>query len=419
MIVGDPSPKHWNRVRRYASWMREVHVEEWSTLENDAFLKLRLNSPPGGWFPALQRLSLYITEPNLPHANLFFSQHLKELYIRLPWYWRIYGIPPDILPVIASTISTLPTSSLQLLVVRTRDPRVPWEYFKDSFSSVILRCGPSFMEYISPVPLSDAAVNHLLQLPLLRAWSTHDPPPCCSTSSFPLAFPPLEELTLREGAIHGWVSLSKRLESGVSTTQAVTLLSKMKGSLRSLNVETLPGFIIDTSFTSLVQIFRNLVNLDVAADCQDEEGKEVEGQCTFKLNNDDVVGLSMTLSQLESLVLGHPCSRNVCITTVACLLPISVHCPRLRKLEIHFNTTNVIEDFKNISEDPRFQELRLLPKCPLTYLNVHRTPLTLDESGFETTANGMTDIFPSLRACCGLEYIWNRLSRRITGLQRV
>ena len=74
--------------------------------------------------------------------------------------------------------------------------------------------------------------------------------------------------------------------------------------------------------------------------------------CSFKLNNDNVAELTMALSQLESLLLGRPCSSDACATTAACLLSISVHCAELRELEIHFNATNIVDDLENISDDP-------------------------------------------------------------------
>ena len=110
------------------------------------------------------------------------------------------------------------------------------------------------------------------------------------------------------------------------------------------------------------------------------------GPCVFKLNNDNVSELVMALPRLDFLLLGYPCNKNTCATTVACLLPISVHCAGLQSPEIHFNTTNIVDDLENISEDPRFQELRFLQKCALSCLEVHEIPLTIDESEFETGA---------------------------------
>jgi hypothetical protein len=42
-------------------------------------------------------------------------------------------------------------------------------------------------------------------------------------------------------------------------------------------------------------------------------------------------------------------------------------------MEIHFNTTNIVDDSKDISENLRFQELHSLPKCTLSRLDVYRT----------------------------------------------
>ena len=152
-------------------------------------------------------------------------------------------------------------------------------------------------------------------------------------------------------------------------------------------------------------MFRNLVNLDVGGECRDR-------QCTFELNNNNVTELAMALPQLESLILGYPCDKNTCVTTVACLLQISVHCINLQWLVIHFNSTNIVGDLKNISADPLFQELRSLPRCRLWYLGVFNIPLVLDETDFETVVDGMRGIFPYLRGFTG-SIRWGKLSKKL------
>ena len=395
--------------------MRGVHVEERTTLGEDTFHKLRLNSPAGGWFPALQDLSWTITKSNLPYATSFFSPHLKKVSICMSRRWFGSNIPHDILPTIASTISMLPASNLQLLHVGVDPCRTSWPYLKDSLSSVVLRCGPSLTELNSSIPLSDAALNHLIQLPHLDTWSTEGPPPGYPVLPSPLVVPPLTDLTLGDSAACRWLPLFKRLEHSVPTTQAVTPLSKMKESLKFLSVEDLSGSTIDVSFTSTIQMFSNLVTLYVEIYCYEEEG-----ECTFKLNNDNVAELVVTLPQIESLFLGYPCAKNTCATTVACLVPISAYCVKLRDLEIHFNTTNIVDDLENTLGDPRFQALGSLPRCTLTRLGVYETPLTLDESGLETVARGLADIFPSLERCATEPWIshgWDEISKRIVKLR--
>jgi len=376
--------------------------------------KLRVNSPPGGWFPALQDLFWSTTEFNLPYANLFFSPRLKKIHIYVSWSRDNIALPLGSLQTLASIISALPTSCLERISMDTSHQTMPWAHFRDSFSSVILRCGSSFTEYNSPVPLSNAALDHLIHLPHLHTWHIYGPPPTYPTSSLPLVFPPLRKLSFWKGATCEWFSLLRRLEDGASTTQGVTPLSKAKESLKILDVRDMSGINIDPSSVSTIQYFRNLVDLRVHVFCPNEDER---GQCIFKLNDDNVTELAMALTQLESLVLARPCPKNTCLTTVACLLPISVHCSKLEELEIHFNTTNIVDDFRNILEDPRFQQLRSLPKCPLTRLDVYPTPLRLDESDLETVAKGMIDIFPSLEDCNGFEEGWIKLSEQIMDLQ--
>ena len=383
-------------------------------LEEETLNKLRLNSPPGGWFPALQGLSWCITESNLPCADLFFSPHLKRIRIYVSWSWDNTTLPLSTLPTLASIISALPTSSLERMSVGDNYQTLPWAHFKDSFSSIILRCGQSFTDYNSPVPLSNAALHHLIHLPHLRTWRIHGPPPTYPTSSLPLVFPPLRELTLGEGAACGWFPLLRRLEDGASTTQGVTTLSKTKEFLKVLNVDDMFGVDIDPSFVSTIQCFRNLVDLNVDVRCSSGDDR---GECTFKLSDDNITELAMALTQLKFLLLGRTCSKNTCLTTIACLLPISVHCSKLKQLEIHFNTTNIVDDFRNMLEDPRSKQLRSLPKCPLTSLFVHWIPLGLHESDLETVAKGMIDIFPFLTDCEGVGESWIELSGKITDLR--
>ena len=186
---------------------------------------------------------------------------------------------------------------------------------------------------------------------------------------------------------------------------------KLEQSLESLTVEGIPSPIIDGSFVSPVRVFRNLVRLSMEIFCHDEESGD---QCMFKLEDDDIAKLATALSQLESLTLGCACFENACATTVVCLLPISVHCVKLQNLEVHFNTTNIIDDLKNVLEDPRFQGLSSLPRCALSRLDVSDIPLALDEPGLETVANGMVGILPSLERCVGFEPAWGIISDRLS-----
>ena len=101
-----------------------------------------------------------------------------------------------ILKTLDSFILTLPASSLERISVDVCHHTMPWEHYKDSFSSIVLRCRPSLTEYNSPVPLPNATLDHLIQLPHLRTWRIHGPPPTYTASSLPPVFPPFKEFTL-------------------------------------------------------------------------------------------------------------------------------------------------------------------------------------------------------------------------------
>jgi len=383
--------------------MRRVSVYVWWSVEEDTLHKFRVNSPTHGWFPALEGLSWCITKSNLPYLDLFFSPHLKKVSIYTLRSKNSFGSEGlhEILPVIASTISALPVSTLQDLHLGVH----PWAYFTASFSSVVLRCGPPLTVFTSTTPLSDAAIDHLIHLPHLHTWGIGGPPPAYSASPLPLIFPPLAELTLEGSTAREWFSLFEHLEG------PATPLSRVKELLKSLRINlNSPSPIIDVRFASPIRMFRNLVSLNVEIFCNDTNS---DNRCVFKLNDDDVTKLAMALPQLQSLFLGGPCRENTCATTVACLLQISVHCVKLRNLEVHFNTGNVVGDLKEISEDPNFQELRSLPRCTLVCLGVSYAPLALDEPGFTAVVNGMVDIFPCLRRCDGSEPAWIELSERL------
>lgn len=139
------------------------------------------------------------------------------------------------------------------------------------------------------------------------------------------------------------------------------------------------------------------------------------GRCIFKPDNENIVEIGTAVPRLRFLRLGPPCFENTC--TVACLLQTSVHCVELQKPEVHFNTMNIIDNLKDISEDPSFQQLRSLPNCTLRRMTVHQLPLTIDGPGFETVACGMVDIFPSLNRFAGLNEAWKTLTKIIRKLQ--
>lgn len=211
---------------------------------------------------------------NIHYADLCSSSHLKKVFIHASRSWDNSKVPHDLLSAAASIISALPTSGLQSISIDFDHHReVPWVHFEDALSSAVLRCGPSLTQFTSPIPLSDVAINHLIQLPHLRTWRIKCPLPNYSASPLPLVFPPLTGITLGKDVTYEWLSLYKLLEDPVSTTQGATPSSKVEESLESLSIEDLPSPIIDSAFTSPIRMFHNPVSLNLASRCHDERGE--------------------------------------------------------------------------------------------------------------------------------------------------
>ena len=193
--MGDPPQEVWARLGRYASWMQAVEATQGLTLNGDTIEKLRLNSPAGGWFPALQVFIWHITRRNAPYGDLFFSPRLEKITIILVWHQQDSNGCRNLMSSVASTFSTLPVpGGLRVLAIAALDNRIhdslPWEYFKDSFSSVVLHSRPSLTSFGSVVPLSDEVVVHLISLPNLRSLEL-DTPPLPHSTLHSLIFPPL------------------------------------------------------------------------------------------------------------------------------------------------------------------------------------------------------------------------------------
>lgn len=403
-IIGNPSQEAWGRVWRYATWMREVGVG-YLALEAKTLQLLLLKAPPGGWFQGIRYIDWDVSPATIPYAHIFFSPQLKTLNVYGAWHTTPTALE---LSNTASVFSQIPASALQTLTLRFNVPTGSSPDFDQSLRSVVLRCGSSLTQFTATIPLSDAAVNHLFDLPHLKFVKIADFPPPHRNASFPKFFPPLTALFIIGRGAGEWNNLFIELERGVSAAQQVAPLFKMKESLRSLWFKMPYGSEIGSPFT-VIRTFRNLSSLDVDHVCD----QDYQGLCSFKMDDSNVAELAATLPHLRSLILGSPCSTNTCATTVACLLQLSVRCPKLEALCIHFNTTNIVNDLEDTLYDPRFQELRSLPRCSIERLTTGEIPLFIDEPGLQVVEEGLVDIFPNLVFCDGSEE-WRVVAYRIT-----
>ncbi|KAF9648751.1 hypothetical protein BDM02DRAFT_3186859 [Thelephora ganbajun] len=397
-IEQDPSAEDWTRLRRYASWMRRIDLGPDRKISRRTFFVLSRNCPGGVLFPKLEWLLWDINEACiiLTFFRLFFSPSLKR--VTSYGHSTVSVIPQDMLEDLAQIILSFPASLEDLSFTCVQGYG---GFLSDEMSSFVCRRGSSLRQFSSNVPLSEAAICHLMQLPSLRSWTIVQKPPQTIPTSI---FPPLEQLHFDKPVALPWLHLLTLHRRGVlrNGSASATSHTNIRETLTSI---TYPCSTIDNStLPSSVLNFRNLTVLCVETHCSDAEG------CNFHLTDNDTENLVTALPRLEKLQLGQGCRSNSCNTTVASLLMASVYCLSLRALDIHFNTRTIVGDIQRLLGGGFGRDK---VKCKLWKLTVGYLPLRVYGEDIETVATGFKFIFPHLRDFGDYSGFWYKLRCKI------
>ena len=270
-----------------------------------------------------------------------------------------------------------------------------WSIFEtsvqmESATSAVLRCGPALEKLIVSSPLSDAAIQHIMQLPNLRTWHTVSGPPSTPNLSLSDIFPRLDRLRLGGGKSLEWIAFftttTRRIPSGQSSHSSI----KHGPTQRLTLLENFPKVTIDTVFMSRVIQFRELTIFSVWSACSPVQG------CAFILTDGDIEEIATALPRLEKATFGDVCSANSCRTTIKSLVSLSTHCRDLRFLEVHFNTTNLRDDLGLALTDPRLHDLPAHRTSDSFFLALSRAPCRISRHDFAPVLRGFRRIFPSL-----------------------
>ena len=354
------------------------------------------NFPNGIICPGLQELIWEADSATLPFHRLFFSPRLSKFSLTYTSHAE------DALSRIKPAILELDTFPLRNLHLEWCIPEEATRQMESIASSAVLRCGPTLETLSVLTPLSDAAVQHIMQLPVLVSWSTRSAPPKRSDLSLSDAFPQLEYLELYTEASLQWLPLFgttlRRISSGQNSYD--------RGPIPKLILlECLAPTPVNSVFLSPIMLFHGLEELILESPCSAADG------CAFNLTDDDVAKIASALPNLEYAAFGRVCRADSCKTTVSSLLFLSVGCKKLRSLEIHFNMGNLCDDLESISENPRLCDLCALSRCQLRSLGISEAPFRSTEEDYERLAAGFLFIFPDLRRIGGTS--WNKLSSRL------
>ena len=325
-----------------------------------------------------------------------------------PWEQRL---PDKVIPIIGSAIRMFP-SSLQILRIRLGvGPGTP---LTEEISAFILGCGESLREFSTNLVLSTEAIVHLMKLPNLRVWITEQEPPEVTEvihygipDGVPSFFPSLKLLKLRGQAALEWLSLFGAAKSRSSPW--ITAGNSLPAL--AYHHPTLP---MDSSLLSRFHPFTSLVDIEINMGC-------FYRPCVSRFTDQDVERLAVALPKLETLSLGGewPCSANTCPTTIRSLLFLSIHCTKLRSLNIHFRTASLRSDMLDTLGYAYSHGLHSKPKCVLERLVTGEMYIELADYDPELISMGMLMIFPSLTKFVTRSPAWGRLETLVKGLRQV
>ena len=312
-----------------------------------------------------------------------------------------HKVPDEVMPVIYLAIGMLPPSPR---IVCLKLGNGPEARLTEEISAYVLRCGDSLQEFATNVVLSTQAIVHLMKLSNLRSWTTEQGPPQVADlihHGIPDAvvslFPSFKTLDLRGEVALEWLSLFEAA-NGRSPPWIMA-----GDSLPIINYHH-PSLPIDSSFISRFIPFTGLVELRLRNECT------YGGPCASRFTDEDVECLAIALPKLEALTLGEwPCDSDTCPTTIRSLLSLSIHCPKLRYLNLHFRTTNLRADILDLLGDAYSQGLHLRPKCVLRTLVTQDMPLNLSDYDPVLVSIGLLMIFPSLDMFVASPSVWTQL----------
>ena len=217
-------------------------------------------------------------------------------------------------------------------------------------------------------------------------------------------FPSLWNLDLRGEVAFEWLSL---FEAAKSRNPPWILAG---GSLPMVTYHR-PSIPIDSSLVSRFLPFTDLVELRIWMECC------YYGPCKSHFTDGDVESLVTALPKLEVVTLGDsPCDSDTCPSTIRSLLFFSIHCPRLRYLNIHFRTENLREDMLNLLTGAYSQGLHSRPKCVLKTLVTHKIPIELSGYNPALISMGMLMIFPLLDMFISRSSAWIQLQNLLNAM---
>jgi len=388
--------------------MRRLEVREWGISEEITRLVLPLSDGTPPDLPLhLRELCWWLNETNSSFLLNFLSPYLTTIAISTNALTRPFEavdpwdqLPDEVVLMMCAAIKMFPASPQIVCLKLGIEPETR---LTEEFSTYVLGCGDALQKFATNVVLSTQAIVHLMKLPNLRDWTTWQRPPQVTDlvrhgvlDCVASLFPSLLKLDLWGEVSLEWLSLFE----AVKNRDPPWIMAGDSLPMVSCGHSTLP---IDSSLISRFLPFADLVDLRIRAKC-------FFRSCVSKFTDEDAERLTAALPKLEVVTLGEcPCIPDTCPTTVRSLLSFSIHCQKLKYLNIHFHTSDLRADMLDLLGNAYSQNLHSKPKCVLETLAPHMLPLDLSDCNPALFSMGMLMIFPSLTKLASYSPEWVQL----------
>ena len=279
-------------------------------------------------------------------------------------------------------------------------------------STLLLKCNPDKLLYFHvDSALSVEAFIHATQLPNLEAFTfrahTTELGIPLPTSTFP-SLRSLDVITVNTDSpllqaithIQSTTFTGLRLEFPAATvgtflpaTLATLRPRGLHQTLTRLSITPEGDFNLDGAALRPLLFLNQLTMLEVWLHCS-------QGQCPYKLSDENLEALVKAMPKLKSLCLGSiPCSHPA-NTTLKSLVSIAKYCKYLDELVIHTNVETIIAgvpQYDNWGEDRTLEALNpTLVGCPLRNIIFGPCFIPGEQRGAVTFALTLLRLFPSL-----------------------
>ena len=409
-----PTTIEWSRFRKYARRVRTLR--ECGTLEemsSEVFSVMQSRTINDLFLPNMNTLYLLgIERAFIPFISLFLSPRITSIFL-------LFSASDHSNATIASTVTTLPTLCPNLQAINLPYlPRNPM--ITAAISEMVLATDRNTLQKFDVGSLlTKEASDMVYKLPNLRILRVM----IGRGASFPSVS--LSNLTnleiicndesdwprLFHGATFGKLETVQFFPESEEIGDFLEAFERVASSIQNTlsTFQVSPECAWNPNYSSLLR-FTQLVDLDIGFSCEDG--------CFSEVDDDIVIDISRVMPKLQALKLGNePCREFTAGVTAKGLVALTLHCPDLWHLRVHFQVASLSAPPVNPGITQNAEPTGSRTDCGLMQLVAGEIPMP-DESVL-TVGLALLQIFPRIMS---IEYIdegWGKVEAAIHLYRRI